>query len=276
MSNETITIENVDAELLDRQRLSLAEYLRVHEKSISPEHRDDLTGILNMLDAWHDTIWSGLPVVNSKWIPKEEAAYPKNVITVIGRARDNQSILFSFDGYCQVRLVAREEFLDRFRSVTDAERAQNIPPALAYFSLDEGPMILGFTYGNRWNGWGLPFVEQESFREWLEASGDTSDPEYSYMKFDGDNLIHHDPLAAEDGQPVDQVMAPRQLEYEGRTYTVYDVANGWCWNQYDLAGSESIDFSVDDDPFPQVFIPEGLEGHHLGFLARQLPTTEDE
>lgn len=275
MSTETITIRGVDPKLLDQQRLAFAEYLTQHGPSIPTELYEHLDGILNMLDAWSDDRRVDLPEKHSKWLPKT-GPYPSGAITVIGRTDNNQRIQYAINGYCEVYHVTVDAFLDRYRPVTAEELTTPIPPALAYFSFDEGPMILGFTYGDRWNGWGLPFVEQESFRKWLEASGDMFDPEYSYMKFDGDNLIHHDPLAAEDGQPADQVMAPKQLEYEGRTYTVYDVANGWCWNQYDLASSESIDFSVDDDPFPQVFIPEGLEGHHLGFLARQLPTTEDE
>jgi hypothetical protein len=275
MSTETITIRGVDPKLLDQQRLAFAEYLTQHGPSIPTELYEHLNGILNMLDAWSDERRVDLPEKNSQWLPKT-GPYPSGAITVIGWVDNNQYIQYAINGYCQVYRVNVDAFLERYRPVTAEELANAIPPSIAYFSLDAGPMILGFTYGDRWNGWGRPFVEKESFRKWLEASGDAFDPEYSYMKFDGDNLIYHDPMAAEDDQPVDQVIPLGQLEYEGRTYEVYNVANGWCWNQYDLASIEAVDFSMDDDPFHQIFVPEGLEEHHLAFRARQLLTWEDE
>lgn len=276
MSTETITIKGVDPTLLNSQRLALAAHLMEHGSAMPTSLYEALDGVLNMLDAWSDDRRVDLPAQHSHWFPKEGAVYPKGAITVIGWADNNRYIQFAKDGYCQVYRLAVDDFHERFRPVTDAERSQPIPPELAYFSFDEGPMILGFTYGDRWNGWGRPFVEKESFRKWIEASGDMFDPDYSHMKFAGDILIHHDPLAAENDEPIDQVLTPVQLEYQGKTYTVYDVANGWCWNQYDLATSEDVDFSVDDDPFPQVFIPAGLEEQHTAFLARQILKRKEE
>jgi len=277
MSTETITIRGVDPTLLNSQRLALAAHMMEQGSAMPTSLYEALDGILNMLDAWSDDRRVDLPEKHSHWFPKDEGTvYPKGAITVIGWSDHNRFIHFARDGYCQVYKAEVDDFLARFRRVTDEERATPVPPELAYFCFDDGPMILGFTYGDRWNGWGLPYVEKESFRRWIEASGEMFDPEYSHFKFDGDTLINHDPMAAEDNQPVDQVVEPTELAFEGKNYVVYHVGNGWCWNQYDLATSAAVDFSVGDDPFPPVFIPDGLEEHHMGFLARQFLTRGEE
>ena len=61
MTTETITLARVDAELLDKQRLKLAEYMCgvwPDEAKImgvmDDETHEALEGILNMLDAWSD------------------------------------------------------------------------------------------------------------------------------------------------------------------------------------------------------------------------------
>jgi hypothetical protein len=267
MSTETITIRGVDAQLLDQQRLAFAEYLMQHGPTMPTKVYEHLNGILNMLDAWSDERRVDLPEQYSQWIPKD-SKYPKGAVTVVGWEDHKRSIQFAVNGYCEVYKAAVDDFLERFRRVTTQERETEIAPALAYFNLDDTPMILGFTYGDRWNGWGLPFVEKESFRKWLQASDVMGDPEYAHFKFRGEDLVyHHDPCSIEEGEPLEQILEVKQLEFEGNAYDVYDVSQGWCWNQYDRATTDVNDMVDVDGSFPRVFIPKGLEEYHLGFLS---------
>ena len=52
--NETLTIKNVDLELLEAQRLDVVNILLNHHEEMRPHEVDTLEGILNMLDTWAD------------------------------------------------------------------------------------------------------------------------------------------------------------------------------------------------------------------------------
>lgn len=54
--NKTLTIENVDLQLLEEQRQALARVLSICAKGIMPSAQDlkSLEGIQNMLDGWSD------------------------------------------------------------------------------------------------------------------------------------------------------------------------------------------------------------------------------
>jgi len=51
-----ITLSNVDADLLERQRKTLNEMRPEVRAELPPSQRDALDGILNMLDAWSDEL----------------------------------------------------------------------------------------------------------------------------------------------------------------------------------------------------------------------------
>lgn len=214
------------------------------------------------------------PEPRSKWVNKYcAAAYPRGGITILEIA-EGPRVKYYRDGHCQVYSASVESFHNSYRPATEEELNAEPLPELAYFCFDEGPMILGFSYGTRWNGWGCPLVEKESFRRWLEAMGDVFSPEDGHMRFEGDKLINHDPYAVEDGRPPDTVMTSSPLIYEDRTYEVYDVSNGWCWNQYDWDDTEARYFN--ESVFEQVVIPEGLENAHLDYMAKRAKILREE
>jgi len=276
---ETIEIKDVDIDLLDAQRLTLGEYTIEHVDVMEPEVLAALEGILNMLDAWSDDRRPDLPQRLSRWMPNDpKVGYPKDVVEVVGTDRDKEThelrVKFVYEGYCPVYSAGIDKFKDRFRPLTQTELDSKILPELAYFGFEDGPLILAFTYGDRWNGWGLPVVDKESFRKWLEVTGDmfgVSGDDYSYFKFEGDNLILHIPAHESDtGQPIDQVMEPAELIYRDKTYQVYAVGNGWCWDQYDAAT-----FKFEPKALPTVCIPAGLEEVHEACTVRN-KTENDE
>ena len=53
MHAATITLHNVDTELLEKQRMKLVELL-FNKDSMTPEHMEALQGVIHMLDDWSD------------------------------------------------------------------------------------------------------------------------------------------------------------------------------------------------------------------------------
>ncbi len=198
----------------------------------------------------------------SQWIRKG-SCYPEGVVTVIRLSENRNFLQFARIGYCRVYRATTEQFAKQFRPVTPEELAAVRQPELAYFDFDDTPLILGFTYGQRWNGWGVPLLEKESYRAWLEAVNDRQDPECTYMYFKGDKLFVHDPHVDE---PDDQEIPEELLVYGGQTYRVHDVSNGWCWNQYDM---DENPVEIFGDEFPVVFVPKGLEEEHQKYVNGQ-------
>lgn len=55
--NQTLIIDNVDFEMLEKQRKILGNFLYSKRKLMKEEEKDELLGLCNMLDDWSDKIY---------------------------------------------------------------------------------------------------------------------------------------------------------------------------------------------------------------------------
>ncbi len=93
------------------------------------------------------------------------------------------------------------------------------------FRIEDGPGVVGYTDGARWNGWAMPYFTRENAVAVLKAyPGDEADDEDAYRDYqfpEEDSVVIIDP---DTGKPLQ----------------VWPIGSGaWCWDDYtDGKGSQ--------------------------------------
>lgn len=189
----------------------------------------------------------------------EKARYPRDAYKVYKVSKSGKVEFFREGGGFGYSLP-EDEFRAQFRLPTEFEIEAAKEPTPAYFDMDDCPVYLGFTYGRRWNGWGVPLVEKESFKKYLTQMWDAGDfdHEFSNLHFEGDKLIYHDPESGIHDLPVDEEIELTTFIYKGARYTGFFVDIGWCWNQYDI---DDLDAMLLDE-LKDAIVPDCLEELH--------------
>ena len=163
------------------------------------------------------------------WMPKDPAAtFPKSAFTVLNVKGDLLELAPMGGGLGGSMLV--KKFLENFREPTEEELAAASQARLAIFSLDWGPCVVGFSWGQRWNGWGCPTLEKESLSKWME---ETLDGEESMTLEWKDGKLFHVWEPYDDDDPGREEIEPEKVFFDGKEYECYDVSLSWCWHEYD-------------------------------------------
>lgn len=180
-----------------------------------------------------------IPTIPDYWLPNAPGArYPDDSVIIHAA-----SVSFSRQGGGFIREMPLASFLANFRRVEDNDKTPVY--RLAFFSFDEGPTILGWTAGGRWNGWGCPLLERSCIEHYIARLP------WEQVSFDGDNLVYYD----ENCDPGEQaeVIKPQSIHVAGRDFQVYDFGGlGLCWNQTELG--EAVDYEECSD----AILPPGI------------------
>lgn len=151
--------------------------------------------------------------------------YPEDSVNVSSSDIGEGVLSVSRQGGGFVKTMSWGKFLEAYRPATqdEMERPQY---HLSFFCFDEGPTMLAFTAGYRWNGWGCPAAPRELIERWIEA--EKKELGESYFRFNGDTLeyMHHD------DEEVYGTAEPTKINYMGREIEVYGISLGLCWNEY--------------------------------------------
>lgn len=129
-------------------------------------------------------------------------------------------------------IASWEEFQERYQRYLEGQQPYEVvkkEPHLAYFCFDDGPSILGFTWGGLWNGWGMPSLEVNSLKEWMKAMPDWfQEQDENTLKWVGGKLFM---LGDSEDDPDRYEIEPVAITYQGQDYLVYGLGGSWCWNQ---------------------------------------------
>lgn len=136
-------------------------------------------------------------------------------------------------------------------------------PSLSFFSLDYGPTVLGFSWGQRWNGFGQPSLEASTLRRWVEETFEEDGLEHDiYFEWRGDELWvvnKNDPLQTCE-------IPPGNVEFNGTSYDVYDVSQSLCWFEFDAREARRLQGKDWRDCLTAI-TPPGLEREPAKMLA---------
>lgn len=180
-----------------------------------------------------------IPTIHEYWLPNEPGArYPDDSVVIHAA-----SVSFSRQGGGFIREMPLASFLANFNRVEDNEKTPVY--RLAFFSFDDGPTILGWTVGERWNGWGCPLLERSCIERYSERIP------WEQVTFDGDKLVYYDENCDPDEQA--EAIKPQIIHHEGVDFQVYDFGGfGLCWNQVDP------DDAVGDQECIDAIVPPGI------------------
>lgn len=191
----------------------------------------------------------------SDWIPKADGAkYPHHAMRLF--KAEGGKVEFAPAGGGMQMSGALSQFLDEFTIVTE-EMKNSGRHDIALFDFDEGAGIVGFSTGQRWNGWGVPYLEVESFTAWI-----ADDPTGLFEVVDG--VVSRKLQEGEEGE--DEVLKPFPIDYWGVEYLVVDASCGLVWNQYDPGGD--ADYIADKLGSGETCAPEGLDLAHLTKIVK--------
>lgn len=199
--------------------------------------------------------WPCDPTFNAWLYGAGKQEYPKHALSILSIIDDRVTFAplhggRSFSG-------PLDQFLRDFRLVTEEEREAANTAFLAVFSLDWGPHILGFSWGQRWNGWGDPTLEKESLKKWMTETLDGE--ETCTLEWVANKLIHvWEPY--DDDDPGREEIEPRELVHDGKTYTVYDVGLSWCWTEYNQDDLERLP-EEELEEVKKAILPVGMAGN---------------
>jgi hypothetical protein len=180
-----------------------------------------------------------IPTIQDYWIPKTPGArHPDDSVAI-----HSATVSVALQGGGFIREIPLDYFLANFRRVEDYEKKPDY--RLAFFSFDEGPTILGWTAGNRWNGWGCPLLERSCIERYIALLP------WEQVTFDGDNLVYYDENCDPDEQA--EAIRPQVIHAEGRDFQVYAFGGfGLCWNQTDPENAG------DDLECTEAILPPGI------------------
>lgn len=161
-------------------------------------------------------------------------------------------VFFSPVGGGLIGALPLSEFLAQFRPAP----ADMTPFYMEYFGFDESPWILGFTNGDRWNGWGKPLVEKSCLDAYL-----TLDPELGSFMENGDFRYNGDG-GGDDGYVM---VTPQEILWEGEKLLVYDLGGlGLTWNRTELYTDDTEGYGPEDTlAICNAIIPEGWDRSKL-------------
>lgn len=87
---------------------------------------------------------------------------------------------------------------------------------------------IGYTDGNRWNGWAIPLVTKETLEALVEvmapANSSLGDEGYKF-RWDGDVLFVYDPQEEQEFG-----ISPEKLATTDGEKSLYEISLGWCWD----------------------------------------------
>lgn len=197
----------------------------------------------------------------SRWLPKRpDARYPRHAVTLLSATADK--VEFAPLGGGMGHSGPRSQFLDEFVPVTEA-MVSSVKPELAFFCFDNGPVALGFSYGNRWNGWGEPHIEESVMRRFVaKLKEDECEDEYTMFTFTDDGQLRYNYYDAEDDEDDYEIVEPDLIDYDGKIYRTYAVGLGLCWVQYDLPDLVHV-ADEERDELLEAFAPEGIDVESL-------------
>jgi len=193
-------------------------------------------------------------VAGSRWIPTNNGTYPEGCVQVHQTVTESVKVVtFSFKSGGFLIEWSVDKFLERYREVTEVEK-NSTTYKLALFGFDDGPEILAFTAGDKWNGWGKPLVEKDSFVAFLKELRGGEDNQL--FAFDGNKLMFY-PYEPDEGEPKVEEIDPIEIEYKGATFTVYPVSMGLCWNQ-DYIRDLDLEDEYDVERWQNAHAPGGI------------------
>lgn len=147
------------------------------------------------------------------------------------------------------------KFEKRYSPLEEGEMRDRTPE-LAYFGFDDGPVLMGFTFGGFWNGWACPHVTREAIEAWLVRA--LHDNEFPWLKV-RDGRVFYESEEPDESYEIEA----ETVMWEGRPIEVYDVSCGLCWNE-DLAAS--VDLGLPEDStvkqILEATVPEELKAAH--------------
>lgn len=167
-------------------------------------------------------------------------------------------VFFPKGGGFQMRLPA-DEFFDRYQ-VSKREDWEDVFPIPAIFCFDDGPSFVGFTHGQRWNGWGMPCCEVSVFKQWWDALiEETGEGDCGFRFLEDGTLIYDQSAYYPEDEYEHEVFPVSELDYRGKIYQVYQLGGSLCWNEYPYA-PETLDAMEDNDekliPTPGIELPK--------------------
>lgn len=111
-----------------------------------------------------------------------------------------------------------------FHSIYKQERAApGFRRAVFVGDWNEKP-VPGFTDGNRWNGWAIPYFEFETAQEIMAETGE--DPSVFRYDPEEDAFIYNNP----DWPEEPEVYGATFIDIDGKPVKVYGIGAGfWCW-----------------------------------------------
>lgn len=87
---------------------------------------------------------------------------------------------------------------------------------------------IGYTDGNRWNGWAMPLVTKETFEALIAIMGpeNATVGEDGYkFRWDGDVMYFYDPQ-----EEREFAISPEKRATTDGEKLLYDISLGWCWD----------------------------------------------
>jgi hypothetical protein len=162
-----------------------------------------------------------IPTANELWLSNATGArHPDDSMFVHG-----VTVSVSPQGGGFIRKIPLADFLANFSRVENPDKQSDY--RLAFFYFDEGPAILGWTSGNRWNGWGCPLLERSCIERYIEQLP------WEQICFKGDELVYHDENY--DAEEQAEAIKPQVIRHDGKDFQVYAFGGlGFCWNQREL------------------------------------------
>jgi hypothetical protein len=198
------------------------------------------------------------------FIRKGETPKLAELTTIAERKDGNVHFANAWGGF--VYFTDEAKFAEQFDKLPDAavlKLFQTYEP-ITVTALEGDGSMEGFTNGQAWNGWEVPYFTKETVLEALEEGGHLSNPHihantryffdhntndlYEITPKDGDIPASFDVKALEqflaqprDQKEVDAYAEPMGLwiskthrtvivlEGETEPKVVYEVGNGWCW-----------------------------------------------
>ena len=215
---------------------------------------DEITGVEQ---------WPFNPEIPS-WVPKENAAGNFRGGVRVSSVQPDGRVRFYPEGGGPEYSAPWEEFKERFRQIGEDE-ANHRTPDPAYFGFDDGPAVLGFSWGQFWNGWACPSIEKDALSEWMKRM-DFDERNEHILKWENGKLYH----IGEEDEPEDRYeIEPSTLLFEKRLLTVYNVSLGWCWWE-DPADPEKL-AEMHEDEFENIAkasVPPLMKKWHAGIIKQ--------
>lgn len=137
-----------------------------------------------------------------------------------------------------VSKLSVEEFDDKFEEVDEAELEDSLwEERLFSVEGDAAVAITGYTDGRRWNGWAVPHVTFEEladlaprWREYYDVENSEACDQLSWWEVDE---VKRQVVLVEkyDGELHIHLEEPREHIIDGKKVELYDVSNGFCWEE---------------------------------------------